>query len=872
MQAPAGFGKTSLLAQWRLDYLAHGVTVAWVSAQAHDDPRRLVQSVALAIRMATGRPSFGRSVLEADETDSLASVTVLLAELAHTASHIALIVDEADRLPKASRDTLAYLLRNAPSNARILIAARPDCHLDIEDMITYGQCAEIGPAQLRFRLDETLQLVRDRFGNRVDRNSAARLHALTEGWPLGLQLALTIVSRGADVSADMAHLTALGGELQGQLVKLLLADLDPADLDFLTHIAILDHIHPDLCRVVADAEDAVARLTRLSNDTPVFTTAEGDDWLRMHTLARDVLRQHFGSLSSTQQRGAHARAAQWLDDHGFGDRAAHHALSAGQRQKAFALAERSLYESLMQRGRHGIVLEWLGQLPADELDRRPRLLLAVAWTLAASERHAEAERFVARILAQPAVDDALRCECALILGGAAGFADDPDRFVELHAPWVDSIPLNEPLLLQVHANRMAYIALLQGEPALARLRLQQAPHSASGFGYIWRWGELLNGLSYMLEGQVLLADQMLRPTVASVEVEQGRRNRFSCMLAALLAAAAWERGRSDDAAALLADRLDILEHSGLPDSLLLAYQTAARIAANEGVEHRALQLLGALDAAGAARRLPRLRIASLADQVRLHARHRRVQTCRDLCGQIDAHLAQPTAPQGPLWRRSAELLRDLAQGYAAIAAQDWHGALAPLERADELARQLRQGRVHIELLGLRALALERGDGASASGQSAGLRSHRGSYPSASEPGRGHALVREAMDLARAYGLQRVFADAHPELGAWVDALMAGEQHVQTARTPAVPPPAPAPAPPTLSHGAVLTPKERDVLLLLARNLSNKEVARAMQVSETTIKWHVKNLFAKLDAGTRQQVVLRARILGLIGPDRYSPPD
>jgi LuxR family maltose regulon positive regulatory protein len=63
----------------------------------------------------------------------------------------------------------------------------------------------------------------------------------------------------------------------------------------------------------------------------------------------------------------------------------------------------------------------------------------------------------------------------------------------------------------------------------------------------------------------------------------------------------------------------------------------------------------------------------------------------------------------------------------------------------------------------------------------------------------------------------------------------------------------------------LTPKEREVVTLLARNLSNKEIGLAMQVGEETIKWHVKNLFAKLDAGTRKQVVQRAHILGLLEP-------
>jgi LuxR family maltose regulon positive regulatory protein len=37
----------------------------------------------------------------------------------------------------------------------------------------------------------------------------------------------------------------------------------------------------------------------------------------------------------------------------------------------------------------------------------------------------------------------------------------------------------------------------------------------------------------------------------------------------------------------------------------------------------------------------------------------------------------------------------------------------------------------------------------------------------------------------------------------------------------------------------------------------------MQVGEQAIKWHIKKLFAKLDAGTRKQVVQRARILGLL---------
>jgi len=64
----------------------------------------------------------------------------------------------------------------------------------------------------------------------------------------------------------------------------------------------------------------------------------------------------------------------------------------------------------------------------------------------------------------------------------------------------------------------------------------------------------------------------------------------------------------------------------------------------------------------------------------------------------------------------------------------------------------------------------------------------------------------------------------------------------------------------------LTPKERSILVLLARNYSNKEIARSIAVSDETVKWHLKNLFNKLDAGSRKHAVTRARSLGFIGFD------
>ena len=863
VQAPAGFGKTSLLAQWRREHLARGAVVAWVSAQPRDHPRRLVQALALAVRVGAGRPSFGRTLIAAP-AGGLEGVTAWLAEVAQSALDLVLFVDEADRLPAEALEALAYLLRNAPPNLRVVVAARPEARLGVDDLAAYGQCVALGANALRFTLDETLGLVRERFGARFDPDAAARLHELTEGWPLGLQLALSVIAGGGDPRAAVGAMAAQGAALRERFVGLLLAKLDADDVAFLERVAIVDLLHPDLCAGVTGAADAGERLARLARDTPVFVAGEYGDWMRLHTLARDELRRRFEGLPATERSALHARAAQWLAGRGLLEDAARHALAAGQDVLAYELAERSLYDSIMVHGRQSAVLDWLARLPPGELDRRPGLRLAAAWSLALSERHVEAGRVVERILARPAASDALRCECALILSGAAIFADDPDRFAELHDPWAAAPPLRDPLLVQVHANRSAYRALVEGDPALARLRLQQAPRPghAPGLGYIGRWGEFVTALTYLWDGQVRQAESLLRASLPAAEAELGRRSPFVCMLAALLAAAVWEGDRPDEARALLANRLDVLERGGLPEAVLLGYRTMARIAAADGADHRALELLGALHAVGVARGLPRLAIASLADQVRMHARHFRPESCREPCERIDALLADAVPAHGPLWRRHARLLREQAYAGAAIAAQQWPAALDALVRAEAIARPLAMGRVRIELMALRALALER------CGEESG------------------ALFAEAVDLARTYGLTRVFTDAHPALGERAGAVareaasgrvadaagrVAGASgRISDASGRAADEPGRVAdargygsSAPRATQSTALTPKEREVLELLARNLSNKEIGLALQVGEETIKWHLKNLFAKLDAGSRKQVVRRARILGLL---------
>ena len=847
VQAPAGYGKTSLLAQWRREHLAAGAAVAWLLADERDDAEHILPGLVHAMRTACARPAFGRLLLEGATAvaGNLDGATAWLAEVARLSLDVVLFIDDADRMPADGAEVLAYVLHNAPPNLRVIVAARGGLEAAFGDLLAYGQAMLLGLEVLRFRLDETIALIGNRFGPRVDADACARLFEATDGWPLGLQLALAAMAHAADPRQTVESLATGPGRARDQLVGALLAKLSPEDEAFLTRISVVDMLHPDLCAALTGDAGAPERLLSLVRQTPVFITSEDGPWCRLHMLVRDVLRERLLALDADTQTTLHTRAMTWLAAQGMVQEAAHHALAAGQHQIAYELADRWLHDAVKQ-GHLGTVLDWLDRLPEAELERRPRLRLAAAWALALGQRHEEARRQVECVLAAPGVDTALRYECALILSAAAYYADEPDRFVELFEPWADHPPDGASWLAQIHANRLSARSVLFGEPAQARRFQQRVPRGevGKGQGYVARWGDHIVGLSYLREGQLRLAEEVVMPALTSAEADLGRRHPLTCMFAAICAALSYEADRIDEAAALLANRLDVLERGGTPETVMLAYCTAARIAGVRGSEHRALDLLEALHAMGVARRLPRLRIASIAEQVRIHASRYRAQTCDALVRNIDEIMADKAIPQGLLWQSSVALPQVFARARADLAARRNESALRTLADAAELAQAQKLGVPRIELMALHAFALEQ------------------------TGGDGLPLLREAMNLAQTYDLTRTLADAHPALADWARRVGAEQTDSAAAHVIAVPRIARPPAlrgtgNPRAVPSVVLTPKEREILELLARNLSNKEIAVAATVGEGTVKWHLKNLFGKLDASSRKHAVRRALVLGLL---------
>lgn len=120
-----------------------------------------------------------------------------------------------------------------------------------------------------------------------------------------------------------------------------------------------------------------------------------------------------------------------------------------------------------------------------------------------------------------------------------------------------------------------------------------------------------------------------------------------------------------------------------------------------------------------------------------------------------------------------------------------------------------------------------------------------------------ALLRRASDAGVSSVLLKS-ADEHDLLKA-VQAAFQGRSVPPSPASPATPPA------PRHTLGADLTQRERDLLLLLARGLSNLEISAQLGIAVPTVKFHVSNVMSKLGAENRTAAVLVALRHKLVDP-------
>jgi LuxR family maltose regulon positive regulatory protein len=392
---PAGFGKTTLLADWAADA---PLPVAWLSLDSDDnDPMRFWRYVVAALDRVVG--GLGEQIVPllspGSGTSTHGVVTALINRLQDQPGELALVLDDYHLIDEpAIHDSLGFLLSHLPPRLHLAIASRSDPPLPVARLRASGQLAELRAADLRFTPEEAAAFLREVWKLDLPPEAVAALGARTEGWAVGLQLAALSLQGRPDPDAFLAGFAGTHRYVLDYLSEEVLGRLADRVRAFLLQTSILERLSGPLCDAVTGDSDGQGRLEELERANLFLVPLDEERrWWRLHHLFADLLRARLVQLQPELVPELHHRAAGWCEQHGLIDDAIRHAVAAGDTPWATRLVEEHLGETL-RRG-ESVIVRWLALLPDDAVRSRPGLCLAKAMTEVNLEHLESAERLLA---------------------------------------------------------------------------------------------------------------------------------------------------------------------------------------------------------------------------------------------------------------------------------------------------------------------------------------------------------------------------------------------------------------------------------------------------------------------------------------------
>ena len=244
LRAPAGFGKTTLLAECCRSEMAQGVLTAWLSIDEQDGPTVLETHLSLAFRHAGLEVAEGASAFH-DERRLAGRIGPLLQAIEALDGPCVLALDEVERLADAESVALVnFLIERAPSNLHLAIACRDfPGGLDVASPILDGRAVLATAVQLRFSASETAAFLGD----------GESQSAEFAGWPLALCIHREQQHGGAHgmTAADVARIW-----LDSRMWRAVPA----ADRDLVLDAGLLERLEPDVLDEVLDGQGFWHRL------------------------------------------------------------------------------------------------------------------------------------------------------------------------------------------------------------------------------------------------------------------------------------------------------------------------------------------------------------------------------------------------------------------------------------------------------------------------------------------------------------------------------------------------------------------------------------------------------------------------------------
>jgi LuxR family maltose regulon positive regulatory protein len=381
VEAPAGCGKTTLLAQWQA--AAGGGRVAWVSLDEGDnDPTRFWVCVVEALR--TVEPGVGAAALEALRRPSAdlyrAVLPGLLNELSRVGAPLVLVLDDHHLITTPTcHQTLAFFLDHLPTTVHLVLASRVEPPLPVATMRARGELAELRVADLQFTGDEALALLNGSMGLQLTADDVARLMERTEGWAAGLYLVGLSLRGRHDASAFIAAFQGDNRHVADYLSAEVLERQPGKVREFLLRTSVLKRLCGPLCNAVLEAGGSAGLLVELERSNLFLVPLDQRrEWYRYHHLFAQLLRLELASREPALLATLHRRAAAWHRQASNLDEAIHHTSAAGDFPEAAALIAQH-WLTYWRRGQRATVARWLDGLPEEAIMANPPVAYVAAW-------------------------------------------------------------------------------------------------------------------------------------------------------------------------------------------------------------------------------------------------------------------------------------------------------------------------------------------------------------------------------------------------------------------------------------------------------------------------------------------------------------
>ncbi|HEX8134590.1 MAG TPA: helix-turn-helix transcriptional regulator, partial [Actinomycetes bacterium] len=831
--APAGFGKTSLLADWaRRD----SRPVAWLSLDdADNDPARFWRHAAAALDQV--RPGVAQQVAGLlggglQPVSVEVAVTALVYELAGVAEVVVLMLDDYHLIQAAAvHQSLRFLLEHLPAQLRLVVASRADPPLPLARLRARGQLVELREHDLRFTPAEAAELLRAAVGPELREAAVAALADRSEGWVAGLQLAALSLQGRGDIAAFVEGFSGSHRYVLDYLTEEVLARQPEELVGFLLETSVLERLSGPLCDAVTGGRDGQALLEQVER-TNLFLQPLDEErrWWRYHQLFADLLRARLHQQRPERVPELHRAAAAWFEAHGLAEEAVRHALAAGEAAWVARLVERH-FPGLLWVSEDTTLRRWLAELPASVV-REPWLCVALASRAAMGGRLAEAERLLAAAERAPAgaagpqgppagtpvrLAEDLPSVIAMYRANFARICGDAGPATRFAHRAQAELAGDDPLTRAVVEWNLAQADLLGGrlEGVEHALRRVMAAYRAAGVplpaaAVCYDLAQVQHALGRL--GAAITTCREALELAAAVDPDLSPAGAAHARLAELL----HERDELDAALDHATRGVELCRQHGFAWPLAVALTALAWIRQAQGDPAGARAAM-----AEAERALPDPRLVDLfnpapAQAARLALAQGRVEDAARFVR--DRGLGPEDEPGYPREREYLVLARVL------LAQQAPQQALRLLERLHALAEaQQRTGSV-IQVCALQAPALDAGgDRAGAVG-----------------------VLTEALALGAPEGYLRVFVDEGPPMAALLRELLAGRRQQQVALADTVPreylarlaeafEQAGLPIRPPVGRGGVvvaglvepLTARELEVLQLLAAGAPNRAIAERL---------------------------------------------